>query len=773
MQVIKQLSLLIVAGGVLACSAAEVGKVTFEQSGATKLQESMLKAYTRLAPGVEFSRDKLDADIKALHNTGHFADVTGETITANDGKISVIYRLKSRPRISKVDFSGNVKFPTHELGKEITLHSGMVFSDKELLESTKKLRKFYHERGYRDVKIMVPQIIHAPDGTIELTFMIEENLRLKVNDVFFDGATKFTRWDLRHSVANQFSYWNWIPLINDYLHFGIFDRSEVELDKARLREKYHDEGYLDFKVEDVVVKNNEEDPEYVDITFVVKEGEPYNVGKVTISGNTLFKLEELQEQVRLIEGNLFRRSDEEQTVKGITALYESLGYCDVICKVIRKEDFQNKICHVDLVLTEGRKYNVRDVIIVGNTATKDKVIRRELAIQPGDPVDRNRVDVSRQRLLGMGYFNKVEAAAVNADALDEKDVRITVEEKESRYQLRLGAGVSDVSSFFGMAEISTNNFDIANPQNLFYGGGQRLRLQGILGGENSGFNLDFVEPWLADMPIKFELSGYMNQSEYDTWTEKRVGGRTSLQRKVFDDFTTLTVGYKFEVVRVTDVCRRLKKYLEDTDQTGKHLVSQPSIMLSRDTRDSLVDPTEGYFVSMFASITPEILGSSSNYYRFEIKGTYHKSFFDKAIVLMLGAKAGTVSSFDRDEDVPVFERYFMGGGDSLRGFEYRSVGPVRHGENIGGQTMLLMTAEVSHPIWGPIRGAFFVDAGNAWHNSVSMDWGRMNIGGGWGVRIKIPQLNVPLKLDIAYPFLNQQDNEKSKVRLHFNVGFTF
>jgi outer membrane protein insertion porin family len=770
---IKRISTLLLVGGILTCSAAEVGKVTFEQSGATKLQESMLKAYTRLASGVEFSRDKLDADIKALHNTGHFADVTGETITSDDGKIDVVYRLKSRPRISKVDFSGNVKFPTHELGKEITLHSGMVFSDKELLESTKKLRSFYHARGYRDVKIMVPQIIHAPDGTIELTFMIEENLRLKVNDVLFEGATRFSLWDLRHSVANQFSFWNWLPLINDYLHFGIFDRSEIELDKARLREKYHDAGYLDFKVEEVVTKAKEDDPEYIDITFKVKEGEPYKVGKVNISGNTLFKLEELQEQVVLTEGNLFRRSDEESTVKGITSLYETLGYCDVVCRAVRKEDFQNKVCHVDLVLTEGRKYNVRDVIIVGNTATKDKVIRRELAIQPGDPVDRNRIDVSRRRLLGMGYFNKVEAAAVNADALDEKDVRITVEEKESRYQLRIGAGVSDINSFFGMAEISTNNFDIADPKNWFYGGGQRLRLQGILGAENGGFNLDFVEPWLADMPLRFELSGYMNESEFDDWTEERTGGRTSLQRKIFDDFTSLTVGYKFEIVRVTDVSHHLKKYLKDNGQTGTHRVSQPSILISRDTRDSLTDPTEGYYVSMFASITPEMLGSSANYYRFEVKGTYHKSFFDKAIVLMLGVKAGTVSSFDRDDEVPLFERYFMGGGDSLRGFEYRTVGPVRCDENIGGQTMLLMTAEVSHPIWGPIRGAFFVDAGNAWHNSWSMDWSNMNIGGGWGIRIKIPQLNVPLKLDIAYPFLNNQDNEKSKVRLHFNVGFTF
>ena len=176
---------------------------------------------------------------------------------------------------------------------------------------------------------------------------------------------------------------------------------------------------------------------------------------------------------------------------------------------------------------------------------------------------------------------------------------------------------------------------------------------------------------------------------------------------------------------------------------------------------------------IFGSITPQVFGSSSSYYRMEAKGSYYISFFEKAIVAMVGAKIGTVACFDRNEDVPVFERYFMGGGDTIRGFDYRSVSPVYNRENIGGQTMLLLTSEISHPIWGPVRGAAFIDAGNAWRNSYSMGFSGINIGAGYGLRIKIPQLNVPVKLDIAYPCLNNQRDESSKVRIHFNVGFTF
>ena len=162
-----------------------------------------------------------------------------------------------------------------------------------------------------------------------------------------------------------------------------------------------------------------------------------------------------------------------------------------------------------------------------------------------------------------------------------------------------------------------------------------------------------------------------------------------------------------------------------------------------------------------------------DFYRMEAKGSFHYSFFDKAIVLSLSGKLGVVSGLDYHKDVPVYERYFLGGSGSVRGFEYRSIGKVVNGKNIGGQTMMVLSAEISHPIWGPLRGAAFVDAGDAWSNAYSMDISTLNIGAGYGFRLKLPMLPAPLRLDIAYPVLRSQDNIKRKFRLHFNVGFSF
>lgn len=753
--------------------AAEVNKVIFRQEGKSRLADVQLRSQVKLQTGVQYTRETLDADIKRLHGTGNFSDVTAEALPQPGNKVDIVFTVTPRPRISEIKFSGNAKFPTHELGRELTIAEGAILNDLALRESISKLRKFYMDRGYRDVVIPPPALVTDPEGNVSVTIKIEEHLRLKIHDVKFAGATVFSQWNLRHSIATRFSYLNYFPFINDYLNHGVLDRPELDLDKARLRDKYHDAGYLDFRIDKVEMVPLADDPEYVDITFHITEGKPYKVGKVEVVGANLFKNGEADRRVRLKTGDTFNRSLENASGRGIAGLYETLGYCDVICRPVRSEDFEKKTVDLRFEVTEGRKYHVRDVIITGNTATKDKVIRRELAIQPGDPVDRNRIAVSRQRLLGMGYFTKVEAVPVNADALDEKDVRITVQEKESRYQFRIGAGASDVNSVFGMAEISADNFDILNPSDWFYGGGQRLRIRGIYGIENAGFNVDFVEPWFMDKPIRFELSSYMNLTEYEEWDEWRVGARTSWQRRIFDDFTSVAVGYKFEVVRVKNVGHRLKDYFRAEDLDGTFQVSQPSLSITRDTRDSLTDPTEGYNLNFFASITPQIFGSSSTYYRMEAKGSYYLSFFDKAIIAMVGAKFGTVSCFDRDEDVPVFERYFMGGSESLRGFEYRSVSPTYNRRNIGGQTMLLLTSEISHPIWGPIRGAAFIDVGNAWRNSYCLRVSDINIGAGYGLRIKIPQLNVPIKLDLAYPVLNNQEHASSRVRIHFNVGFTF
>jgi len=768
----KALLLSCLLGAVCVLGAAQVESVKFEQKGSAPIAEELLRHNVRLRKGITYTREILDDDIRSLYKTGNFSDVQARTDYADRQNVRITFILKLKERVAKVEIKGNKKFKTQELSKLITIAEGGLLNSAELRKSAAALRKFYFDRGYRDATV-TPVFVPQGNDTVVI-FNIDEKLRLKVGEVKFEGVTVFSQMELRNSLVNAYSYMNWIPLLNDYLNFGLLNREELPADQARLREKYYDKGYLDFKVVELVQTPDPKNPEYVNLTFKVREGKPYTVGSITITGNGVFKKEVLEKHLRLKGKSVYSLSAERASAQALTRLYETIGHDEVRCQAVRLPDPEKRIVDLRFDLTEGRKFTVRDVLISGNTATRDKVIRRELVIQPGDPVDRNRVEISRRRLLGMGYFTKVEADTVNADSADEKVVRFKVEEKMRRYNFRLAAGVSDINNLFGMVEASIDNFDIANPKGWFYGGGQRARIQGILGVENAGFNIDFVEPWFLDHPIRFETSAYLNTTIYDNWDETRTGGKFSFQRKIFDDFTTIAAGYKFEVIHMDEFDSKIKPYVKANDLAGTFLVSQPSIMLSRDTRDSIIDPTEGYNINFFGAISPEWLGSSSSYYRLELKGSYYKSFFDKFLVAMVGFRMGTVSGFGGDEDeIPLFERYYLGGSNSLRGFEYRSVGPTFNKENVGGLSMLTMTAEVSHAIWGPIRGAVFCDAGGAWDRAYEIDFSKFNIGAGYGFRVKLPYLNVPLRLDFAFPLLNNQEGAANKLRLHFNVGAGF
>ncbi len=763
----------IVCGSAIMLNAAEVGSVKFIQDGKNPVPQDLLQVALRLRPGMEFNPVYMDEDLKNLYKTGKISNAVAEYRTLEDGKIEITYKVIPSPVISLFKIEGNKKFSTKDLQGSLTIVDGERLSSKALSQSVENLRKFYYDKGYTDVRIPPPEVVPDNAGGVIVTLKIEENLRLKVNDVTFEGNSAYSEKELRKVMFNHYSWWNLLPFVNDHLNQGLLDRRELETDRARLRELYYNKGFLDFKIKDVKITQTSDDPEFVDLHFILDEGKPYTVDKVTVSGSNVIKSEVLLGLSKLKPGEIYSLAKENATVKDISMLYDADGYADLSVKPVKSTDFPNNRVSIEFKINEGRKYYIRNIDIIGNTGTKEKVIRRELAIQPGDPAVSHRVEISRKRLMNMGYFNKVEAETVNADSLDEKDLRITVEEKPERFNFRIGAGVSDISSFFGMAEISSNNFDISDPGSWFYGGGQRLRLQAIYGIDDAGFNLDFIEPWLFDLPLRYELSAYMNTSEYDDWDESRIGVRTSLQRKIFDDFTTVSVGYKFENVRIHHIDHDLKRYFKDNDLDGTSLVSQFSMLLSRDTRDSLVDPTEGYYVSLYGAISPRALGSSTDFYRMEAKGSYHYNFFDKAIVLSLSGKIGVVSGLNYHKDVPVYERYFLGGSGSIRGFDYRSIGRLVDDKNIGGQTMMVLSAEVSHPIWGPLRGAAFIDAGDAWSNAYAMDFSTINIGAGYGFRLKLPMLPAPLRLDIAYPILRGQDNIKRKFRIHFNVGFSF
>lgn len=764
----KKDSLIFLCACFFCCSAAfaqELNSVTFEQPDNSRFTDDVFRMNVQSRKGAMYDERVVNDDIKRLHSTGFFSDVVAETKKGPNGKIDLVFRIVPKAVVKEVKISGNEKYDTDKLREQITISAGGMLNDKRLIESANALRKFYADRGHNDAKVD-PRFITEKDGSVIVEFRIKENLKQKISRVIFTGATVFPESELKNSIVNQYSWFHWIP----FLDLGLLNKRELDNDLVRLRELYWTKGYLDFNVKETRLHVDEKDPEFVTLEFIIDEGEPYTIGNVSITGNQRLKAEELTPLLTLKKGDVFSSRTERSTVQAIDDRYSPMGYADLFCRVNRIPDYLNH--KVDLVvdITEGKPYKVRDVFISGNKWTKDHVIRRELAIQPDDPVDKHLLDASRARLMGMGYFKKVDVVSISSPQADKKDVDIKVEEK-NYLNAKIGAGWSDTDSLAGMLELTHSNLDILDPRNYFMGGGQRARLLAMYGIERYNFEADFTEPWLFGIQLRWDVSGYLRNVEYDDWDEQRIGVTTSLTKRIFDDFTTISGGYTFEHVWVHNMSKHMSKVFKE--EKGGSYVGRIHLTLDRDTRDNAMDPTSGYMVNLLTAVSSELLGGTNNYYRVELKGINYYSFFDKMFVWSLGAKVGMIGSIgDWKKDPPIYERYFLGSGDTVRGFPYRSIGPVdKNKDNYGGDFMYLLTTEVTHPIWDFIRGAVFVDVGDATHSRFG-PFNKPNIGVGYGLRIKLPVINAPIKLDLAYPVLNNQEGIGNSVRFHFNMGFS-
>ena len=472
------------------------------------------------------------------------------------------------------------------------------------------------------------------------------------------------------------------------------------------------------------------------------------------------------------KGIIYSSLTEMSDVKALEKKYYKLGYADLDLRVKLYPNYLTHTVDVEYLIQEGPLYKIHAIQIVGNRYTKDHVIRRELPLLPGDEVDMNKVELARSRVLGMGLFQKVDVSMIRSEEGPEntRDARIDVKEKRF-IDARIGGSWSDSEGVAGMIELSHSNMDILDPASYFTGGGQRMRALALFGVDQYGFEVDFTEPWLFGIPLRLDVSGYLRNHIYDDWEDERLGFTVSLSKRIFDDFTTLSGGYTFERVKIHDMEHHLS-YEYFQKYKGRDFIGKVFLNLTRDTRNSSIDPRSGYFVNLHASLNARAFGGSEDYGKVELSGAYHYPFFQDWFVFSLGGKVGTISTFNNDP-VPLYDRYFLGGGDSVRGFPYRSIGPAdRNKDNYGGESMYILTAELTHPIYKDyLRGAVFMDMGGA--DRDSFDLGKPNIGIGYGFRIKLPNLRAPIRLDLAYPVLNNQRGVSDRLRFHFNIGASF
>ena len=787
-----------------------VVRIELKHVGPTAVSDDMIRGNIRVKPGDPFRAAAVDDDVRNLYGTGLFYNIqVTDQITA-DGVV-ITYIVQGKPRLTDLKFHGNTKYSNGKLGKKLTSKVGEPLDERKLFTDSQEIQKMYQKAGYPGTQVKYVLSIDENAGRGTATFEITESAKIRIMDVEFVGANAFTERKLRGTIKTR-RHWmfSWIT------SGGVFKDEQFEDDREKLAEFYRSKGYIDFEIKDVQFEHPT--PKTMVIRFVIYEGRQYKVGSVKFTGNKLFGVAEIAGGLRAMQprgviakkvklgpnglkmdvGDDFTPKGLEDDEKAVQDFYGARGYIDVAMgrnlTVVRIPNTDTGTMDLEFKIDEGQKSYIEQIEIRGNTKTKDRVIRRELAVSPGEVFDMVRVRISKERLEGLQYFEKVDTRPETTDVPNRKNLIVGVEEK-STGNLTVGAGFSSVDSLVGFAEVTQGNFDLFHPP-TFTGGGQKLRLRAQLGTQSQNYELEFVEPWFLERKLALDFNLFYRRLDYlslnNLYNEVDAGTRISLSRALGSDFLIGTLGYSFENIGILFNDESVSnpgglgngKYIPGLpvslpaallEQNGYSLVSKIFGTIAYDTRNSVMLPDKGQRTE-FSTEVAGPFGGDKNYYKLELKTHWYFQGLRPGHVLEVLGSTGVADSYGSTGDVPFYDRFYLGGLYSLRGFHYHSISPrqpdvagFHSDEPIGGDTYWFGSIEYSIPIIDRLRFAMFYDAGDVELGSYSFGTVNYNDNWGFGLRLNLPI--GPLRLDYGIPIHHDQYNSGSG-QFQFGVGYS-
>ena len=787
----------LIAGILLAAtgfSAITIDEVRIENLEKAALEDSFIKAYTSLRAGRELeSEAELNAviaqDVDNLKRSKRFSYVRVSKEQEGD-QLTLVYTITPRLRLRQIEVIGAERIGNQKIRNELDLELGDYVDEPLIGQKARRVEAYCRKNKYPDATVTWELIGDEKTGAADLLLTVTEGSKLRVKRIRFVGERFLSnsrparterffkrlvpglntsveakeRFDARElrSLLNQKKTW-WITS-----WFGAYHPEFLEADQAVLRNFYLDHGFLDVQVDEPDVRNLGRGA--LELTYRIKEGSPYRVGALRFDGATLFEPANLEKQIRLQPGQVASRGAIDAAAAAVTRYYGNRGYIrSVVIPVIQTDPVTRK-ADIRFEVREGQQAFINEITIRGNEKTRDEVLRRELAVYPGELFHQQKVETSERRLKNLNYFETVNRSTAPAAKTNAYDLTFKVKEKAMGSFL-IGAGFSTVDSLVGFAEMSHGNFDIKRWPPV--GDGQKMKIRAQLGSERNDLELSFVEPWFRDRKLALGVDLYSRTANYysDEYELTTLGGRISLS-KPLSPFTRGTLSYSLESFDISGVSTSAPPEIEAN--TGARTKSTLGYTVSRDTRDQFFIPTRGNRSSITAELSGGPLGGDTEIYFLEAKTSHYWPLWNDHVLNLKGA-VRVVEGYGDDQFVPIFDRLFLGGPRTLRGFEYRDVSPrtitVGSDEPIGGKSSFYGTVEYTVPLWDKVRGAAFYDIGSVNPDAFSFGADHLNSNYGFGVRIDLPMF--PLRLDYAFPHITDDENDDADPRWNFLLGYSF
>lgn len=726
-----------------------------EVKGAERIDASTVLSYLDLKTGQEITRESLDRGVKSLFATGLFADVridqSGDTIIVN---------VQENAIINEIAFEGNDQIKDEELQAEIQLRPRQVLTRTKVQSDVTRLYQIYRRNGRFSANIE-PKIIKLDQNRVNLVFEIDEGSVTKVKSIRFVGNKVYDDNRLRSEISTKETAWYRFITSDDR-----YDPDRLNYDQELLRRFYLKQGYADFEINSAIAElSNDQDSFY--ITFTIKEGERYKLGKVEIqSAIANMNTEPLKETLKVAAGDWYNADDVQSSVDAMTDKLGDMQYAFAAVRPEIDRQRDQRIINLTFKINESPRVFVERIDVNGNVRTLDKVVRREMTLVEGDPFNRSKLSRSEQKIKNLDFFENVTVDAKPGSTPDKTVIDVNVAEK-STGELSVGAGFSTSDGPLADLRIRERNF---------LGKGQDLLFSTTIAGERTEFDVSFTEPYFLDRDVSagFDLfhvtRDFQDESSFD---QKKTGGALRIGYPLSERWRQ-TVRFRGERNQIDNVAGDASRYIRD--QEGERDTLALSQRLTYDNRDSIMFPTDGWYLWLDTEVSG--FGADSQYVSGKAGASFFYPVYDR-VVLNLLTEGGAIEGYG-DVNVAINERFYLG-GNTLRGFEQSGIGPrdLTTEDALGGKHFYRGSAELSFPVGLPeelgIQGHAFGDAGSLFslddggNDPSVVDESAIRASLGLGVSWRSPF--GPIRVDYAVPVAKEDYDQEENFRLNFGTRF--
>ncbi|MDO8528114.1 MAG: outer membrane protein assembly factor BamA [Deltaproteobacteria bacterium] len=723
--------------------------------GEQRIPATSILSQIKTKPGLIATRESLDEDIRRLFSLGQFRDIQVDEEAGPHGLI-ITFIVSEKPVINKIIIEGNHKVKENTIREAITLPLYQPLNEKKLSESIEAIRKIYDKKNFYLIDID-HDLRTTQAGDHEFVFQIHERAPAQIREVQFVGNAVFSDDELRGIVKTKKK-----AMFSFLTGSGKFKEEDLKQDVLRLTFHYLKNGYLKVMVDEPQIFLTK-DKRYFFVTFHVHEGDRYRINKLDMAGDILTTKEQLLKDLLTKPGQIYNREFIEKDMQSLTKLYGNQGYAFVHIQPQTETNEADKTADITYQIEKGNRIYIETINISGNTVTRDKVIRREMRIMEGDVYNETEVEKSRERLMALGYFKDVNFATPRGNRDDTLKLNITVDEKPTG-SFSVGAGFSTTEDFILSGSISKQNF---------FGRGWNGEVSAELSHLRQQFLFNMTDPYFFDTQWILGMSAFKTVFRFENFDRDSYGGSFSVGHRFFDN-ASMSMGYEAEQVSALDFSSIVP--VRFTQNSGG-LTSLVNLTINRDTRDNRVYATKGMFNSAKLEVSDHHIGADNNFFRATGKTQFYQPIIKKLVFKTYG-RVGYIKSLD-DTLIPLFERFFLGGVNTLRGYYPQSIGPQEPvvtstgTQNFvyGGNKMIVFNNELEFPIFDPagLRAVAFFDAGNTFAEEEDIALQDLRLDYGFGVRWISPL--GPLRFEWGFPIQRQPGEQKTV--FNFTIGQFF